>query len=205
MIKIFARFRDIFSNIAIENDCVSLRRNRIRSRHQISLLILSEFKRINQLLFPLKSPENQRFSDDFRGDKSKLIPSKSFNIRSKFWRGSILTTYFFWSSADIDKLSHKCFRRMYDMWYNFLKNIPSDPNFLLLAFLFGLACNLIKPVDRPGVPTWGATANKRTGLAPGDAVNIKGKRTADIVAVFAKNISQAKMRTIVIQITYVLV
>ena len=91
------------------------------------------------------------------------------------------------------------------MWYNFLKNIPSDPNFLLLAFLFGLACNLIKPVDRTGVPTWGVTANKRTGLAPGDAVNIKGKRTAEIVAVFAKNISQAKMRTIIFQVTYVLV
>ena len=30
-------------------------------------------KRINQLLFPLKSSENCRFSVDFRGNRSELI------------------------------------------------------------------------------------------------------------------------------------
>ena len=42
----------------------------IKDRLQISLLILSEFKRINWLLFPLKSSENLWFSDDFRENRS---------------------------------------------------------------------------------------------------------------------------------------
>ena len=37
----------------------------LRDRLQISLLILSEFKGINLLLFPLKLPENRRFADEF--------------------------------------------------------------------------------------------------------------------------------------------
>ena len=31
--------------------------------------VLSEFERINELLFPLKSLENRTFSDDYRWDK----------------------------------------------------------------------------------------------------------------------------------------
>ena len=34
----------------------------VRDRFQISLLILSEFRLINKLLFPLKSSENRRIS-----------------------------------------------------------------------------------------------------------------------------------------------
>ena len=37
----------------------------IRDRRQISFLILSKFKQINQFLFPLKS-ENHGVPDDFR-------------------------------------------------------------------------------------------------------------------------------------------
>ena len=48
-----------------------------RNCAQILLLILTKFKRINWLLFPLKSSENLRFSDDFRG-KLKLINSPKF-------------------------------------------------------------------------------------------------------------------------------
>ena len=36
-------------------------------------LIVGKVKKIIQLLFPLKSPENHRFSDDFRGNRSQLI------------------------------------------------------------------------------------------------------------------------------------
>ena len=32
--------------------------------------VLREFKRINELLFPLKSSENHKFFDGFRGDGS---------------------------------------------------------------------------------------------------------------------------------------
>ena len=53
---------------------------------QISLLILSELKWIKQLLFPLKSSENQRFSDDFRRNRSQSIRFNSLNIRSEIWR-----------------------------------------------------------------------------------------------------------------------
>ena len=38
----------------------------LRDRCQISLLILSKFKQINQLRFPLKSSENLWFPDEFR-------------------------------------------------------------------------------------------------------------------------------------------
>ena len=36
---------------------------------QISPLILSEFKQINELLFPLKPSENQWFSDNIRENR----------------------------------------------------------------------------------------------------------------------------------------
>ena len=42
----------------------------VRDRLQLSLLIFSQFKRINKLLFPLKSSDNLWFSYDFRGDRS---------------------------------------------------------------------------------------------------------------------------------------
>ena len=51
-------------------------------RLQITLLILKEFKQINRLLFPVKSLENYKFSDDFRGNRSSLIRLNSPNIRS---------------------------------------------------------------------------------------------------------------------------
>ena len=40
----------------------------VSDRLQISFFILSKFKRINYLLLPLKSSENRKFSDDFRGN-----------------------------------------------------------------------------------------------------------------------------------------
>ena len=55
----------------------------LRSR-QISLLILSKFKRVNQLLLPRKSSENRRFYDSFRR-KQKLIRLNSLNIKSEIW------------------------------------------------------------------------------------------------------------------------
>ena len=54
--------------------------------HQISLLILSVFKEINSLLFPLKSSESHRFSDDFRGNRICL---NSPNIISEIGRRSL--------------------------------------------------------------------------------------------------------------------
>ena len=55
----------------------------------ILLDILSEFKRINQLLFPLKLPENGRFFDDFLGNRSSLICLNLLNIRSGIWEDSL--------------------------------------------------------------------------------------------------------------------
>ena len=48
-----------------------------------SFLILGEFRRINQLKFPLKSSENRRFSDDFMKKRSYLIRLNLIHIRSK--------------------------------------------------------------------------------------------------------------------------
>ena len=45
-------------------------RNFVWDQHQISLLILCEFKQINKLPFPLKSSKNHRLSDYFRGNRS---------------------------------------------------------------------------------------------------------------------------------------
>ena len=56
---------------------------------QTSLLIFSELKLINSLLFPLKASENHRFSDDFRGNRCHLICLNSLNIRSEVWRRSL--------------------------------------------------------------------------------------------------------------------
>ena len=42
----------------------------LKDRLQISLLILSEFKQIFQLLFSLISSESHRFLNDFRGNRS---------------------------------------------------------------------------------------------------------------------------------------
>ena len=55
-------------------------------RLQISLLILSEYNRINELIVPLKSSENLWFSNDFRENRSKFIHLKSLNIREEIWR-----------------------------------------------------------------------------------------------------------------------
>ena len=53
----------------------------------------------------MKSSGNHRFSDDFRGNWSQLIPLNSLNIRSKiWWRGKCnITIYFFFHP---NKTSH---------------------------------------------------------------------------------------------------
>ena len=48
-------------------------------RGQIAPLILREFKQINEILSPLKSSENNRFPDEFRGNESYLIRVNSLN------------------------------------------------------------------------------------------------------------------------------
>ena len=42
----------------------------VMNRLQTGLLILSKYKRINQLLYLVKLSENQKFSDDFKGNRS---------------------------------------------------------------------------------------------------------------------------------------
>ena len=54
----------------------------VRNRRLISPLILSEYKWIKQVLFPLKSSENIWFSDDFRGNRSQFINLNSVVIRT---------------------------------------------------------------------------------------------------------------------------
>ena len=61
----------------------------LKDRLRIVLLILSEFKLITQLLFPLKSSENLWLSDDFRGNRSELIGLNSLNISSEIWARSL--------------------------------------------------------------------------------------------------------------------
>ena len=69
----------------------------VRDRLQIPLLKLSRFKRINQLLFPLKWSENLLFSDGFRGiELSSSIRSILLNIRSEIWRLSLKTWLMSW-------------------------------------------------------------------------------------------------------------
>ena len=60
-----------------------------RDRCQNLLQILSEFKRINQLLLTLKSSENIWFSVHFRGDTSKIIRLNLLNIRIETWLQSL--------------------------------------------------------------------------------------------------------------------
>ena len=55
-------------------------------RHQIMLLILSEFKRNSQLFFLLKSSENHRFADDVRVHKFTQICL----ILEKVWPGLLI-------------------------------------------------------------------------------------------------------------------
>lgn len=52
------------------------------------ILIWNKFKRINYILFPLKSSENVRFSDGFIRNISYLIRSNSLNVRIEIWRWS---------------------------------------------------------------------------------------------------------------------
>ena len=54
------------------------------NRLQNSLLLLSQFKRIEELLFHVKWSKNH--SDDFRGTKNWTICLNSLNIRSEIWR-----------------------------------------------------------------------------------------------------------------------
>ena len=44
----------------------------VRNRRQISLLILTNLSQLSNFLFPLKSLENLRLSDDFKGNRSLL-------------------------------------------------------------------------------------------------------------------------------------
>ena len=67
----------------------TLRQKYFRDRLQISLLTLRKFKRINQTLFPLKSLENQRFSDGFRGNRGWLIRLNLLNTKSEICRQSL--------------------------------------------------------------------------------------------------------------------
>ena len=72
---------------------------------QISLLILSEFKRISS---PLKFSENRRFSEDFMGNKSSLGRLNWFNIWSeiclrsqrRYWFGYVFHQFFSFISKD---------------------------------------------------------------------------------------------------------
>ena len=48
------------------NKCLTAKLFSVWDRRQLGLLTLSDFKSINQLLFPLKSSENLWFSDDIK-------------------------------------------------------------------------------------------------------------------------------------------
>ena len=56
------------------------------------VLITTEFKLMNWLLFPLKSSENQIFSDDFRGNRTCLIHLYSLNIKGEIRRRFLTKT-----------------------------------------------------------------------------------------------------------------
>ena len=60
----------ILENIRIYKNNEKVEYKILRDGRKISLLILSEFRQINQLLFPLKSSENHSFSVDFRGNSN---------------------------------------------------------------------------------------------------------------------------------------
>ena len=57
----------------------------LTDRLQISLLILSEFKRICYLPFPLKSSEKLWFKDEW----NFVIRLNSLNIRGEIWRSAL--------------------------------------------------------------------------------------------------------------------
>ena len=66
---------------------------RVKDCLKISLLMLSEFKQINQLLLPLKSSKNQWF-------KSQQTPLNSFNIKSDIcWRS--LKSSLHWAQSQL--------------------------------------------------------------------------------------------------------
>ena len=55
------------SNVILGNEYLLVFSNLVS---KCCLKYLSEIKRISELLFPLKLPEDQRFFDDFRGNRS---------------------------------------------------------------------------------------------------------------------------------------
>lgn len=61
-----------------------------RKHHQILLLVRSEFKQINELLFLLKLFKKKIwFSDDFRESSSQVICLNSLNMKNKIWWPSL--------------------------------------------------------------------------------------------------------------------
>ena len=70
-----------------QNTSKTRKRSFISAFSICTTVLLSEFKETNQLLFPLESSD--KFSDDFRGNRSKLIHLNSLSIRSKIWRRSL--------------------------------------------------------------------------------------------------------------------
>ena len=63
--------------------CYSIQR-KLTNLVQVLFLISSEFKPITELLFPLKSSENCRFSGDFKGNGLELICLNSLNSSRPF-------------------------------------------------------------------------------------------------------------------------
>ena len=64
----------------------------IKDCRKISLLILSKFKQINELLFPLKLSESH-----IGGNRSKLIHLNTLNVRNKIRGRSLRKNVPFWS------------------------------------------------------------------------------------------------------------
>ena len=59
-------------------------------RRQILILMWSYFKRVNYLLFHLKSSKNHKFPDDFKGNRNSWIHLNLLSIRSKIWWRKLL-------------------------------------------------------------------------------------------------------------------
>ena len=96
----------------------------LKDRSQISLLIFWEFKRINELLGPLKSLGNYKFSDEFRENRSKLIRSQLHNISrismfsSNTWNHWNKEENYYWIdninlSSILFKNRHTCLKKFY--------------------------------------------------------------------------------------------
>ena len=64
----------------------------VKDCRKISLLILSKFKQINELLFPLKLSESH-----IGGNRSKLIHLNTLNVRNKIRGRSLRKNVPFWS------------------------------------------------------------------------------------------------------------